>query len=122
MQSRALLVSTLIDYAASWHGEREIVSRDPDGIIHRTNYAAVSARAKRLATVLQTLGVEFGHPVATLAWNGFRDMAYFGRIDIIMGTWSDIKCPSSIQLSFCSANLRKTSPRYWRNCTYTPLT
>ena len=46
------------------------------------------------------------------------DTAYFGGIDIIMWTWSGIKCPSSIRLSFCSANLRNTSPRYRRNCTY----
>jgi len=79
MQNCPLLVSSLIDYAACWHGEREIVSRDPDATIDRTNYALVAARAKRLANVLQTLGVGFGHPVATLAWNGFRHLElYYG--------------------------------------------
>ena len=29
MQNRPLLISTLIEYAAAWHGDREIVSRDP---------------------------------------------------------------------------------------------
>ena len=79
MQSRPLLVSTLIDYAASCHGDREIVSRDPDGVMHRTNYAAMTQRAKRLAQALQSLNVELGQPVATLAWNGFRHLElYFG--------------------------------------------
>lgn len=79
MQDRPLLISTLIDYVAFWHGEREIVSRDPDGIIHRTTYAAVARRAKRLANALCTLGVEFGQPVATLAWNSFRHLElYYG--------------------------------------------
>jgi acyl-CoA synthetase (AMP-forming)/AMP-acid ligase II len=79
MQSRPLLVSTLVDYAASCHGNREIVSRDPDGVIHRTNYAAVAGRAKRLASALAALGVEFGHPVATLSWNSFRHLElYYG--------------------------------------------
>lgn len=79
MQSRPLLVSTLIDFAASCHGDREIVSRDPDGIIHRTNYAAIARRARRLAHGLQTLAVEFGQPVATLAWNSFRHLElYYG--------------------------------------------
>lgn len=79
MQNRPLLVSTLVDYAASCHGDREIVSRDPDGVMHRTNYAAVADRAKRLANALETLGVGFGRPVATLAWNSFRHLElYYG--------------------------------------------
>src|SRR6195952_5492320 len=79
MQSRPLLVSTLVDYVADCHGDREIVSRDPDGVMHRTNYAAVANRAKRLANALHTLGVSFGRPVATLAWNGFRHLElYYG--------------------------------------------
>ena len=79
MQNRPLLVSTLVDYAASSHPDRDIVSRDPDGLIHRTNYAAVADRAKRLAHALQKLGVAFGQPVATLAWNSFRHLElYYG--------------------------------------------
>jgi acyl-CoA synthetase (AMP-forming)/AMP-acid ligase II len=79
MQNRPLLISTLIDYAASYHGDREIVSRHPDGTVHRTNYAIIAQRAKRLANGLTSLGIEFGHPVATLAWNGFRHLElYYG--------------------------------------------
>src|SRR5215470_10526682 len=43
---------------------------------------------------------------------------YFGGIAIIMWTWSDMRWPSSIRLSFCRANLRKTSPRYRLSSTY----
>ncbi len=79
MQQRPLLISTLVDYAAQWHGEREIVSRDPEGAIHRTNYAEVAARAKRLANALDALGIAQGDRVATLAWNGFRHLElYYG--------------------------------------------
>ena len=38
------------------------------------------------------------------------DNAYFGGIEIIMRTWSGIRCPSSIRLSFCFARSRNTSP------------
>ena len=69
MQNRPLLISSLVDYAATWHSEREIVSRDPDGIMHRSNYALVAARAKRLANALRSLGVKFGNPVATLIFS-----------------------------------------------------
>src|ERR1039458_5294267 len=35
-----------------------------------------------------------------------------------MCTWSGSRCPSSIRLSFCSASLRNTSPKYFRNSPY----
>ena len=56
MQNRPLLISGLVDYAASCHGDREIVSRDPNGLISRTTYTAVAERAKRLIPALEALG------------------------------------------------------------------
>jgi hypothetical protein len=44
VQSRPLLISEPIDYASTWHGRSEIVSRDPEGAIHRSNYAEVATR------------------------------------------------------------------------------
>src|ERR1019366_3351563 len=79
MQQRPLLISSLIDYAATWHGDREIVSRDPEGAFHRTTWASVAARAKRVANALEAIGVEPGERVATLAWNGYRHLElYYG--------------------------------------------
>ena len=79
MQSRPLLISGLVDYASTWHGEREIVSRDPEGAIHRSNYAEVAARAKRVANTLDALGSARGDRVATLAWNSWRHLEiYYG--------------------------------------------
>ena len=79
MQQRPLLISTLVDYAARQHGGREIVSRDADGAIHRTTYAEVAMRAKRLANALDALGLRPGDRVATLAWNTYRHLElYYG--------------------------------------------
>ncbi len=79
MQTHPLLISTLVDYAATQHGDREIVSRDPDGVIHRSCYATVAERARRIGRALEMLGVGFGQPVATLAWNSFRHLElYYG--------------------------------------------
>ena len=79
MQSRPLLISGLVDYASTWHGSREIVARDSEGAVHRSNYAEVAARAKRVANALDALGAGRSDRVATLAWNGWRHLEiYYG--------------------------------------------
>jgi acyl-CoA synthetase (AMP-forming)/AMP-acid ligase II len=79
MQNRPLLISNLVDYVAEFHADREIVSRDPEGAIHRSNWGEIAARAKRLANALGSLGVRQGDRVATLAWNSFRHLEiYYG--------------------------------------------
>ncbi|MCB1632593.1 MAG: long-chain fatty acid--CoA ligase, partial [Pseudomonadales bacterium] len=61
------------------HAKTEIVSRDPQGVIHRSNYGEVAARAKRVANALVKLGVGHGDRVATLAWNSWRHLElYYG--------------------------------------------
>ncbi len=72
MQDTPLLISSLIEYAARYHGEREIVSRTIEGPIHRYTYADARRRSMRLANALTGLGVAQADRVATLAWNGFR--------------------------------------------------
>lgn len=79
MQHHPLLLSGLIDHAAAFHGEREIVSHLVDGSMHRSNWREVQQRSKRLAKALTALGVQPGDRVATLAWNTHRHMElYFG--------------------------------------------
>ncbi len=79
IQDRPLLISSLIEYAGTYHGEVEIVSRTVEGPIHRTNYRNVNLRAKKLAQALGKLGVEIGDRIGTLAWNGYRHVEiYFG--------------------------------------------
>ena len=79
MQQHQLLLSGLIDHAAAFHGEREIVSHLVDGSTHRSNWREVQRRSKRLANALTALGVQPGDRVATLAWNTHRHMElYFG--------------------------------------------
>jgi len=79
MMDRPLLVSSLIEHAATYHGDTDIVSRTVEGPIHRTTYAQAERRAKRVANALTRLGIRPGDRVATLAWNGYRHFElYFG--------------------------------------------
>ena len=80
MQRQPLLVSGILTHAARHHAHAEIVSRDGDGAITRTTYAALERRARRLATALQNLGVQPGDRVATLAWNSQRHLELYYAI------------------------------------------
>jgi acyl-CoA synthetase (AMP-forming)/AMP-acid ligase II len=77
MQDHPLLISTLIRHAAANHGRREVVSRLNDGSIHRTDYATIERRARRLATGLESQGLRRGDRVGTLAWNTYRHLECF---------------------------------------------
>ncbi len=79
MQGWPLLVHKIIDHAALYHGERQIVSRSIEGPVERTNYRDVRLRALRVAQALDRAGVKAGDRVATLAWNTARHLeAWYG--------------------------------------------
>ena len=79
MSERPLLVSSLIEHAARYHGDVEIVSRLVDGTTHRYGYAEAARRSKQLANALLRLGIEPGDRVGTLAWNTHRHFElYYG--------------------------------------------
>ena len=77
MQTRPLMISSIIRHAALNHADTEIVSRTVEGTIHRISYRQIEARMRRVVRVLQKLGVKQGDRVGTLAWNGFRHMELY---------------------------------------------
>ncbi|ASK35639.1 long-chain fatty acid--CoA ligase [Alcanivorax sp. N3-2A] len=79
MQDKPLLISSLIEHAATFHPDTEIVSRTLEGPTQRSNYRQLRGRAKQVANALATLGVSLGDRVGTLAWNTTRHLElYFG--------------------------------------------
>ncbi|MEO8717438.1 MAG: 3-(methylthio)propionyl-CoA ligase [Burkholderiales bacterium] len=72
MMDVPLLITDMIRFADRNHGDTEIVSKTVEGDLHRCTYRDAHARARRLAKVLQALGVKAGDRVGTLAWNGYR--------------------------------------------------
>ena len=72
MMDRALTLPSILEYAAQYHPNRQVVDRMVEGPIHRYGYAQALARTKRMANALVGLGVKPGDRVATLAWSTHR--------------------------------------------------
>ncbi|GAB3412038.1 3-(methylthio)propionyl-CoA ligase [Massilia agilis] len=77
MMDQPLLISSIIEFAARHYGGSEIVSRRVEGDMHRYTYRDCARRARQMARALETLGVEMGDRVGTVAWNGYRHMELY---------------------------------------------
>ncbi|GJJ02029.1 long-chain-fatty-acid--CoA ligase [Duganella rhizosphaerae] len=77
MMRRPLLISSLLRHADRYFGQREIVSRNEDGSLHRYTWRDCHTRTRRMANALSALGVRMGERVATLAWNGYRHLELY---------------------------------------------
>jgi fatty-acyl-CoA synthase len=79
MMDRELLISAIIDHAALYHGDTEIVSVNTTGGETRTNYTELRARSLRLASALAKRGAKKSDRIGTLAWNNHRHLElYYG--------------------------------------------
>ena len=79
MMDTPLGIAALLRRTAQLFGDRELVSRGPDGALRRTTYTATLTRAARLGASLRRLGLRPGDRVATLCWNHAAHLeAYFG--------------------------------------------
>jgi len=78
MMEEELNLWDFLERAAELFPRKEVVSRLHTGEVHRTSYAEVYRRARRLMGGLRKLGVEVGDRVATLGFNHFRHLeTYF---------------------------------------------
>ncbi|MBW8637368.1 long-chain-fatty-acid--CoA ligase [Hoeflea sp. WL0058] len=74
MQEWPLLCHKIIDHAANFHGDREIVTRTVEGPVTRTNYRDMRRRSLKLAKRLEREGARIGDRIATMAWNTSRHL------------------------------------------------
>jgi fatty-acyl-CoA synthase len=79
MMDRPLLVSAILEHGADQFGQQEIVSRETHGPLHRTTFAEVAQRSKKLANAFAKLGMKPGGVVGSIAWNNARHVElYYG--------------------------------------------
>lgn len=74
MMFKPLLISSLIEHAASYHPDTAIISKNTDGSIFETHWGNISNNAKRGAKAFADLKLSLGDCVATLAWNNHRHL------------------------------------------------
>lgn len=80
MMQEPLRIAGLLEHAAKWHSDTEIVTRQVEGGFHRYTYAAAHQRSQQLANVLTELGITWGDRVGTLAWNTHRHLELYYAI------------------------------------------
>ena len=66
MQDFPLRVTSIIDHAAKYHPEREIISKDTKGNITETTYKNIYKNSKKVAAALQKLGVKKGDVIGVM--------------------------------------------------------
>jgi fatty-acyl-CoA synthase len=81
MQSFALTIDKFLDHAAKWHSNTEVVAANTSGDIARMGYAMLRERSNKLSGAFQSLGLELGDRIATLAWNTQHHLeVYYGAM------------------------------------------
>jgi acyl-CoA synthetase (AMP-forming)/AMP-acid ligase II len=80
MQDFQLTIPTLLEHAATNHGNTELVARQHDGSIFRYTYSELANRSRQAANAFLRLGVKYGDVVGTLAWNHQWHMECFYAI------------------------------------------
>lgn len=69
IQTFPLTLDRILEHAAKWHPETEVVTASESSVSRRIGYASLRQRARKVSRVLRDFGVVFGTRVATLAWN-----------------------------------------------------
>src|SRR5271154_5250560 len=69
MDNYPLSLTTVVERTEQLTADRKVVSRRPDGSIHRTTMGQCAARARRIASALAELGIGEGDRVGSLLWN-----------------------------------------------------
>jgi|TARA_B100000959_G_C14995745_1_gene630114 fatty-acyl-CoA synthase len=74
MQKKQFNIINILQHASIWHGNAEVVTNSVEGGIHRINYSDLYDRTCQLSNALNTLGINPGDRIGTMAWNTWRHL------------------------------------------------
>ena len=74
MQKKQFNVIDVLQHAANWNGNVEVITNSVEGGIHRIGYAELYDRTSQLANALNRLGINAGDRIGTMAWNTWRHL------------------------------------------------
>ncbi|MCB2045745.1 MAG: AMP-binding protein, partial [Novosphingobium sp.] len=77
MQDRPLAIIDILRFAATAHATQEVVSKNVDEPIWRSDYAGTMRRVAQAANMLAGLGLNSGDRISSLAWNTHRHFELF---------------------------------------------
>ncbi len=80
MMDYQLTLDRILEHANRLFGHKRIMTKQPDGTLHEYTYSAFYRRVKRLANVLEALGVKIGNRVGTFAWNNYQHLELYYAI------------------------------------------
>ncbi|MDF1663951.1 MAG: long-chain fatty acid--CoA ligase [Planctomycetota bacterium] len=80
MMNFPLTIDRILEHARRLYPHREVITKLPNGEIHRQNYLQTYSRVKRMAKALGTLGVKEGDRVGTFAWNNYQHLELYYAI------------------------------------------
>ena len=80
MMDYQLTLDRIVERANRFYPRKGITTKLPNGTFHQYTYADFYKRVKRLANVLETLGVEIGDRVGTFAFNNYQHMELYFAI------------------------------------------
>lgn len=78
-----LMISDLIEHAASVHSDQEIYTLNSDLSEHRYSWADCAQRVRKLANALLSAGIKKGDRVATIAWNNYQHIEVYYAVSSI---------------------------------------
>jgi len=75
MQNFPLRVCSILDHAARYHPDRQVIGRSAEGPMVNSNWQDVHREARKVAAALRSLGIKKGDVIGVMAWNTVRHMA-----------------------------------------------
>ena len=79
MMNYQLTIDRILEHGYRLYPHKKIWTKLPNGSFHSYTFADFYGRVKRLANVLESLGVTVGDRVGTFAWNNYQHLEmYYG--------------------------------------------